>query len=241
MTYRRFHLLFNAPVMLALAILVVIQGTTAATMGLLAGLCLLVVTVTFPWDNWAVRRGVWEFGDGTVWCRVRALPIEEVAFFVIQTIEVALLTLLLMPLHQAPAPLDIEPSLPTLLTCAVLVLVVVGLYRPCLRLRQRRPDTTYAVHLLYWISPFLIIQWIIGWEVLISEWVALVGATVAVGTYLTMADVAAVRRGIWFFDHAQVQPTRLWGILPWEEMAFFYLTSLLVAQSMILLAPAGVR
>lgn len=241
MTYRQFHLVFNAPLVLLLTFLVGVQGTTVPTLGILGALCVVVVAVTFPWDNWAVRLGVWEFGEGAVWFRIRALPIEEIAFFVIQTVEVALLTLLLMPLHDANQSPPIAIGLPTLVASVVLLVAAVVAYHPLQSLRIRTPSLTYAVHLLYWISPFLIVQWIIGWEILAREWVALVGATFAIGTYLTLADVAAVRRGIWYFDHRLVQPTRLWGILPWEEVAFFYLTSLLVSQSMILLAPAAVR
>jgi lycopene cyclase domain-containing protein len=64
-------------------------------------------------------------------------------------------------------------------------------------------------------------------------------ATLAIGTYLSISDVWAVRRGIWFFDHAQTTGHRIARILPWEEVAFFYTTSLLVAQSSVLLVPAA--
>jgi hypothetical protein len=34
---------------------------------------------------------------------------------------------------------------------------------------------------------------------------------------------------------------KLGGVLPWEEIAFFFLTSLLVAQSYLLLLPGDLR
>jgi lycopene cyclase domain-containing protein len=62
-----------------------------------------------------------------------------------------------------------------------------------------------------------------------------------IGTILSLADVWAVRRGIWFFDERQVTGLKFGGILPWEEVAFFYLTSLLVAQSIVLFVPESLR
>jgi len=53
--------------------------------------------------------------------------------------------------------------------------------------------------------------------------------------------LAAVRAGTWFFDEKQITGVKLGGILPWEEVAFFFLTSLLVAQSYLLLLPADLR
>src|SRR5262249_18243812 len=46
---------------------------------------------TFPWDAQAVRWGIWHF-DPAKTCGVRlgVLPIEECAFFVLQTVLVAL-------------------------------------------------------------------------------------------------------------------------------------------------------
>jgi lycopene cyclase domain-containing protein len=65
--------------------------------------------------------------------------------------------------------------------------------------------------------------------------------TVAFGVYYTLADLAAVRAGTWFFDEKQIIGVKLARILPWEEIAFFFLTSLLVIQSYLLLLPSDLR
>ena len=39
----------------------------------------------------------------------------------------------------------------------------------------------------------------------------------------------------------KITGVKLGGILPWEEIAFFFLTSLLVAQSYLLLLPEDLR
>jgi lycopene cyclase domain-containing protein len=82
-------------------------------------------------------------------------------------------------------------------------------------------------------------QWMFGAGMLLPRIDVIAYATLAIGTYLSISDVWAVRRGIWFFDHAQTTGHRVAAILPWEEVAFFYTTSLLVAQSSILLVPAA--
>jgi lycopene cyclase domain-containing protein len=84
-----------------------------------------------------------------------------------------------------------------------------------------------------------VLQWLFGAGMLMPRLDVIIYATLIIGTYLSVADVWAVRRGIWFFDHAQTTGHRVASMLPWEEVAFFYMTSLLVAQSTILLVPAA--
>jgi len=62
-----------------------------------------------------------------------------------------------------------------------------------------------------------------------------------IGTYLCLADWYAIGKGIWFFDSKQITGLKIAGIMPWEEVAFFYITSLLVSQTFLILLPAGLR
>ena len=103
MTYLEFHLLFNLPAMLLLLWLTR-KRLRAAHWKWTAILCGIVLAATTPWDNWAVYRGIWTFDwqrthpveatlGGVLW----RLPAEEYAFFLIETVMVALLTLLFLP------------------------------------------------------------------------------------------------------------------------------------------------
>jgi lycopene cyclase domain-containing protein len=56
-----------------------------------------------------------------------------------------------------------------------------------------------------------------------------------------VADWIAIGKGIWFFDEEQITGWKIRGVMPWEEAAFFYVTSLLVAQTFLILLPAGLR
>ncbi len=107
MTYWQFHLWFNLP---ALALLFWLTRRRLRPMHwkCLAVLGVIVMAATAPWDNWAVHRGIWSFDEARVHMvtvplgGVRwQLPVEEYAFFIVETVQVALLTLLFLP---APVP-----------------------------------------------------------------------------------------------------------------------------------------
>ena len=103
MTYLQFHLLFNLPV-LALLLLLARRRLRPVHWKCLAALCGIVLLATTPWDNWAVYRGIGVFDEsrvhmvsaslgGVTW----RLPAEEYAFFLIETVQVTLLTILFLP------------------------------------------------------------------------------------------------------------------------------------------------
>jgi lycopene cyclase domain-containing protein len=106
--------------------------------------------------------------------------------------------------------------------------------------RKVGPRVNYAVHLA-WFLPVIYFQWVLAPPVFFHHAGLLALVTLAFGIYYTLADLAAVRAGTWFFDEKQITGLKLAGVLPWEEIAFFFLTSLLVAQSYLLLLPAELR
>jgi lycopene cyclase domain-containing protein len=113
MTYWGYHLIFTLPLIVALAWL--LRGRLKRA-HLLA--CLIVSVIAFvattPWDNYAVWLGIWGFGDGVslgypaqslaasednpgglTW--LGHIPVEEYAFFIIETILVCLLAVFFLP------------------------------------------------------------------------------------------------------------------------------------------------
>ena len=96
MTYFQFHLFFNLPLLLLLTWLARhrLRRGHVKWIGII---CLIVLAFTFPWDNAAVGRGIWEFPEERVAFRVLNLPIEEILFFVIETIAVCLVTVHFLP------------------------------------------------------------------------------------------------------------------------------------------------
>lgn len=95
MTYLQFHLLFNLPALVLLGWLAR-RHLRVEHLRWIAAVLGIVIAFTYPWDSWAVGEGIWEFGEGRVLARVGNLPIEEIGFFVIETIVVALLVIIML-------------------------------------------------------------------------------------------------------------------------------------------------
>ena len=107
MTYLDFHLVFNLPV-LCLLLWLTRKRLRPAHWKCTAILSAIVLVATTPWDNWAVYQGIWAFDAARVHMVVIPLggitwrlPAEEYAFFLLETIQVALLTVWFLPLPPA--------------------------------------------------------------------------------------------------------------------------------------------
>jgi lycopene cyclase domain-containing protein len=242
MTYFRFHLLFNIPLLL---ILFALGGMSPWTHeeALAFGLVLLAVMIfTTPWDNLAAKWGIWGFPREKYSLRVGYLPIEEYAFFLLQSANVMLaLRALFRFLPDWQLGLETQLGTGTLicLGASAIPWLLVAAQLRWLR-RKQGPRVNYAVHLA-WFLPVIYIQWVLAPQLFGYHAGLLALLTAFFGVYYTLADLIAVRAGTWFFDEKQITGVKLGGVLPWEEIAFFFLTSLLVAQSYLLLLPAGLR
>jgi len=102
------------------------------------------------------------------------------------------------------------------------------------------PDSWHYLAHLGWLVIALLLQWLVGWKIIRNNLRAVVMPTLLLGTYLILTDVVAIAYGVWFFDPAQILGLYLWGV-PVEEVLFFYLTALLVAQSFVLFLPGRYR
>lgn len=98
----------------------------------------------------------------------------------------------------------------------------------------------YFTHLLGWTLPVLLGQWVIGGRIFRRNLAAVFGPALIGGVFFSLSDSFAVRAGIWFFDPRQIVGWHV-GPLPVEEVLFFFLTSLLVSQSLVLFLPAEYR
>lgn len=240
-TYRGFHYRITVPL---LAVCIALWTQTKPSSEVLLPLLFLnviVVLFTYPWDNWAVRRRLWDFPEERLLFRVDRLPVEEIAFFVLQTLQVSFLTLSLCALYPGSSSGSVMFDMQTQITLGGLLAAWIIGGVATKRWRAQKQSITYAWHLLFWFSPVIVAQWLFGWEIFVERWPVIACSTMIIGGLLSIADVWAVRRGIWFFDAKQITGVYVANILPWEEVAFFFITSLLVAQSTLLLAPAALR
>lgn len=84
------------------------------------------------------------------------------------------------------------------------------------------------------------LQWALAWRAFRRNLRAVFVPPLIIGSYYVIADTFAVRDGIWYFDPNQILNVFV-GVLPIEEVIFFYLTALLVSQSFVMLMPKGYR
>ena len=140
-------------------------------------------------------------------------------------------------LHSPSTPSLHSPGVAAGLGCIAVLWGLTGLWcRRRLPLRAR-----YLFHLLYWFGPVLAFQWVLAAPLLLANLAAIVPSTVVVSVWLTLADLAAIRQGVWEFDERQILGLKWRNRLPVEEILFFFVSNLLVAQSYVMLAPATAR
>jgi lycopene cyclase domain-containing protein len=242
MTYLRFHLIFNLPVLIVLAACTGTVPWSVEEIEALGLVLLAVMVFTTPWDNLAAKWGIWGFPREKYSLRLGYLPIEEYAFFLLQSLNVMLAVRALFhffPDWELGPETDIGKWTLICLAASVIPWIFVAIQLRWLR-RHFGARVNYAIHLA-WFLPVIYVQWIVAPPLFWAHAGLLALVTAAFGLYYTLADLAAVRAGTWFFDEKQITGAKLGGILPWEEIAFFFLTSLLVAQSYLLLLPEELR
>lgn len=98
----------------------------------------------------------------------------------------------------------------------------------------------YFLHLMGWATPVIALQWALAHRAFRRNLRAVFAPALIGGTFFSIVDSVAVRAGVWFFDPAQILGIFI-GPLPLEEVLFFYVTSLLVSQSLVMFLPDGWR
>src|SRR5688500_924463 len=104
------------------------------------------------------------------------------------------------------------------------------------------PDRlTYLALLIGWAAPVIALHWIVGAPELRARWKLLAVAILIPTAYLSLADAFAIGHGVWSISENLTIGWRI-GSLVFEEAVFFFLTNVLVAQSIILfLSPTARR
>ncbi len=238
MTYFRFHWIFNVPLLVILILAGWRSPWPPALTHTMLEVILAAVIFTTPWDNIAAKRGIWGFPRDKYTRRIGYLPVEEYLFFILQTLNVMLGVRVLFHFHpdwHRAVTTSLESWNALCLAASVPTWIVIGLQMHRWG-RERGPHVNYVLHLA-WFLPVIYIQWLIAPALLAIHIGLLAIVTLGFGLYYSVADYLAVLADLWFFDEKQITGYKIGGRLPWEEAAFFCLTSLLVAQSYLLLLP----
>jgi lycopene cyclase domain-containing protein len=194
---------------------------------------LLAVVYTTPWDNYLVATGVWFYNPDLVTGRlIGYVPIEEYTFFVLESILSGLwwwfLARRLSPPQKMFKP---NKTLVYLSTCVLVSLWLIFTYL----FLFGDPKWTYLSITIFWALPAILPQLLFGADIL-WHFRKLVFWGISIPTmYLSLIDILALTDTTWSISKAQTTGILFFGILPLEEVVFFFITNVLLVNGMTLL------
>ncbi|HSL28621.1 MAG TPA: lycopene cyclase domain-containing protein [Anaerolineales bacterium] len=194
---------------------------------------LLAVIYTTPWDNYLVATGVWYYNPELVTGIVLGyVPIEEYTFFVLETILSGLWWWFLAR-RLPPPPTKFKPdrSFVYLSTCILFLVWLLFSYL----LFFGDESWTYLSIILFWALPPIMIQFLFGADVLWHHRKLVFWSIFGPGLYLSVMDIVALSDTTWSISPSQTTGILFFGILPLEEVLFFFITNVMITFGMTLL------
>jgi lycopene cyclase domain-containing protein len=88
---------------------------------------------------------------------------------------------------------------------------------------------------LFWALPPIIIQLLFGADILWQYRKLVFWAIAIPGTYLSLMDIVALQETTWSISTTQTTGILFFGILPLEEVVFFFITNIMITFGMTLL------
>lgn len=209
----------------------------------------VAVLWTTPWDNYLVATSVWWYEPERVLGLVLGwVPIEEYSFFVLQTVMTGLWLIWLLR-RMPPAELSPNqgnhaiitgwrwrPWRPALLLAAGLGVLWLGAVA---LLPAGWAAGAYLGLELGWFLLPIIMQILIGGDILWRNRRLLALSLLPPIIYLCATDALAIASGVWIISPQQTLGVLLGGVLPLEEVIFFTLTNTLIVFGMILVITIG--
>jgi lycopene cyclase domain-containing protein len=194
---------------------------------------LLAVLYTTPWDNYLVATGVWYYNPELVTgILIGYVPIEEYTFFVLETFLAGLWWwFLARRIPLTPDPFGPNKTLVYLSACALATLWLLFTY--LFLFGEAR--WTYIAITLFWALPPISIQLLFGADILWHYRKLIAWAILVPGTYLSLMDMVALKETTWSISTSQATGILFFGILPLEEVVFFFITNILIAFGVTLL------
>ncbi|HLO15153.1 MAG TPA: lycopene cyclase domain-containing protein [Anaerolineales bacterium] len=194
---------------------------------------LLAIIYTTPWDNYLVATGVWYYNPRLVTGLVIGyVPIEEYTFFVVETILAGLWWSFLAR-RISPPQKNFEPNrlVVYLSTCVLVLLWLLFTYLFFFGATK----WTYLSIILFWALPAIIVQFLFGADILWHYRKLVVPVILVPAIYLSLIDMVALKDTTWSISPLQTTGILFFGILPLEEVVFFFITNILITLGMTLL------
>ncbi len=243
MTYFNFLLLFVVLPILALLVITWLDlragrptpGFDAKKVPLIIFVhVILALTYTTPWDNYLVATGVWYYNPELVTgITIGYVPIEEYTFFVVETILVGLWWWFLAKRLSLPAPETFRPNR-SLIYLSTGILIAAWLFF-AFQFFFAGDEWNYLGIIFFWALPPIIPQFLFGADILWHYRKLVFWAIFVPGLYLSLTDIVALSATTWNISKDQTLGVNFFGILPIEEVAFFFTTCTLIGFGMTLM------
>jgi len=207
------------------------QNARAVGVGIAAHIFLAVIYTT-PWDNYLVATGVWHYNPELVSGLVLGfVPVEEYTFFVLETILAGLWWWLLAGRLSEPG--EFNPSRQGRLFSFGILCITWIIFTAIFF--SGSGHLTYLSITLFWALPAVFPQLIFGADILWHYRKLVTLAVLGPGLYLSSMDIFALNATTWSISPGKISGVKFWGILPLEEVVFFFITSILISFGMTLL------
>jgi lycopene cyclase domain-containing protein len=201
----------------------------------------IAVIYTTPWDNYLVATGVWYYNPALVTGIVFGyVPIEEYTFFVVETILAGLwwwfLARRIFPLpvgKRSGVRENFTPNKRLIHASSSLLIIVWMIFTYLFFFGDEK--WTYLSIILFWALPAILPQLWFGADILWHYRRLVFWAIMVPGAYLSLMDIVALRDTTWSISPSQTTGVLFFGILPLEEVVFFFITNVLITFGMTLL------
>jgi lycopene cyclase domain-containing protein len=165
------------------------------------------------------------------------VPIEEYTFFVLETILAGLwwwflARRLVLPTDPSGQK-EFHPNkrLIYLFTSVLIALWLVSTYL----FFFGDPKWTYLSIILFWALPPIVLQTLFGADILWHHRSLVFWGILVPGTYLSFIDMVALTDTTWSISSTRTTGVLFFGILPLEEVVFFFITNVLIVFGLTLL------
>jgi lycopene cyclase domain-containing protein len=193
----------------------------------------LAVVYTTPWDNYLVATGVWYYNPKLVTGIVFGyVPIEEYTFFIVETILSGLWWWFLAR-RLSPPSTEFKPNKSIVQISSGLLIFAWMIFTYLFFFGDIK--WTYLGITLFWALPAILPQLLFGADILWHYRTLVFWAIMVPGTYLSLMDIVALKDTTWSISPSQTTGVLFFGILPLEEVVFFFITNVLITFGMTLL------
>lgn len=194
---------------------------------------LIALAYTTPWDNYLVATGVWSYNPALVTGLVFGyVPVEEYTFFAVEALLAGLWWWLLARRIRPPEN-QFKPSRSGRLIAFGVLFAVWALFAFFFFLGS--DNWNYLGIIITWALPAIFPQILFGADLLWHYRRLVFWAIVPLGAYLSLADIVALRATTWSISTSQTTGVVFFGILPLEEVVFFFITNVLIGFGMTLM------